>query len=37
MLEDQVDFPPYHPGCTCEVIYYEQEDLEPDEIEAAGE
>lgn len=37
MLEDQVDFPPYHPGCTCEVIYYEREDLEPDEIDAAGE
>ena len=33
VLEDEVEFPPYHPGCTCEVIYYEEEDLEPDEIE----
>lgn len=32
-LEDEIDLPPYHPGCACEAIYYESEDLETDEKE----
>ena len=25
--ENDIDLPPYHPGCECEAIYYEFEDL----------
>ena len=25
--EEDIEFPPYHPGCQCQVIYYEEEDI----------
>jgi hypothetical protein len=25
--EDEIELPPYHPGCLCEVIFYEKEDV----------
>lgn len=25
--EDEIEFPPYHPGCMCEVLFYEKEDI----------
>lgn len=25
--EEEIELPPYHPGCMCEVIYYEKEDV----------
>ena len=30
---DELDFPPYHPGCMCEVIYYEELTDDEQEIE----
>lgn len=30
---DELDFPPYHPGCMCEVIYYEELTDDEKEIE----
>lgn len=25
--ESEIELPPYHPGCMCEVVYYEKEDI----------
>ena len=25
--ENEIELPPYHPGCMCEVVYYEKEDI----------